>query len=592
MARPHGWGRRLGFSAPPACLAIAVAGLALGGSALGAGHTISTIAGNGSQGFDGDGGAAVDAALNAPESVAATLDGGYLIADKENNRIRRVSPDGTIRTVAGTGSAGFNGDGLAATSAMLNKPQGVAPLLDGGFLIADTENNRVRRVSPLGTIQTVAGTGSPGDAGDGGLAVMAELQKPRGVAPLLDGGFLIADTDNRVVRRVSVLGTIATVAGNGSAGSGGDGGPATAATLGLPDDVAPTVEGGFLIADYEMGVVRKVSLLGTISTVAGGGSSGSDEDDSATDVELLEPADVEPLATGGFLVADHGTDLVQQVRGDSSIARVAGDGDSGFDGDGGPAVDAELDGPHSLSLTPAGDLLIADGHNNRVRLVDASYPVPAGGHLDPGGTADPSPKGDDPPTDPPASEPKLGERVVVAPAFGMVKVKRRGQRRWTLLERGAEVPVGSFVNTKRGSVLLTSALEGEGRSQTATFWGGVFQIRQSAKGNGSIDILLRGLGFRRCRAGRARAKRPGIRAVSSRRRRPIRRLWARDDNGRFRTHGRDSVATTRGTVWLTEDRCKGTVTRVKEGEVLVRHRHSRRRVLVGAGERYLAPRRP
>ena len=231
MLRAHGWGRRARYIGPLACLLI-TAGLAVGGMALGASNTISTVAGDGSGSYAGDAGPATLASLKYPEGVAATPDGGFLIADKENSRIRRVAPDGTISTVAGTGTEGYNGDGIAATAAKIAKPEGVAALLDGGFLIADTNNQMIRRVTPLGTIETVAGTGSTGYSGDGGDATLAKLDHPRAAVPTPDGGFLIADTGNRVVRRVAPDGTISTVAGNGVDGSDGDGGPATAARLG------------------------------------------------------------------------------------------------------------------------------------------------------------------------------------------------------------------------------------------------------------------------------------------------------------------------------------------------------------------------
>jgi hypothetical protein len=181
----------------------------------------------------------------------------------------------------------------------------------------------------------------------------------------------------------------------------------------------------------------------------------------------------------------------------------------------------------------------------------------------------------------------LGVSVVVAPSFGQVMVRLPGKRNWIALEDGANLPVGSMVKALRGSVVLTSAVEG-GQSQTGTFWGGVFQVGQARGGNGMTDIRLRGGSLSRCRNRVRRGRRS---AFTSRRRGPVRRLWAKDDRGRFRTHGRDSVATTRGTLWLTEDRCKGTVTRVREGAVRVRHRHGRRSVIVSAGERYLASRR-
>ena len=569
MLRSHGWGRWRCFTGSIACLIA----LALGGSALGATGTmtISTVAGDGSAAFAGDAGPATLAALKDPESVAATPDGGFLIADKNNSRIRQVAADGTITTVAGTGNPGYNGDGVAATLADLRYPEGVTALPDGSFLIADTGNCRIRQVSAMGTITTVAGTGACAYSGDSGPATLAKLDSPRAAVPTRDEGLLIADTGNHVVRRISPLGTISTVAGTGDEGHDGDGGQATAARLDAPDDVAPTVDGGFLIADHDRDVVRKVASSGVISTAAGNGSGSGDDDEGSSPLD--QPADIEPLLEGGFLVADHGNDRVVEVPPDGAIAAFAGTGSGGFAGDGGPATDAKLDGPHGLTITADGDLLIADGHNHRVRSVDAGFVPAVPGVEPPGHRPDKSSSG-------PA--PELGSSVVVGPAYGMVKFKLPGHRRWAVLDQDARVPVGSLINTLNGSVVLTSALA-SGQSQTASFWAGIFQVRQPRTGRGMTDIVLRGAGLGRCRASR----RTGTRAVASRRR-AVRRLWAKDDNGRFRSYGRDSVATTRGTVWLTADRCDGTLTRVKEGRVVVRRRGSRRGVVVKAGQRYLA----
>ena len=185
------------------------------------------------------------------------------IADAGAHRIRLVAPDGVISTVAGTGAQGSGGDGGPATQAQLDEPHAVVALPDGGFLIADAGAGRVRRVSPTGTITTVAGNGTRGLAGDGGPATAAEIYDPNGVAVMPDGGFLIADGDY-VVRRVSPTGIITTVAGTGVPGSAGDGGPATEAQLNLPYSVAVAPDGGFLIADTGNKRVRRVSPTGII----------------------------------------------------------------------------------------------------------------------------------------------------------------------------------------------------------------------------------------------------------------------------------------------------------------------------------------
>jgi hypothetical protein len=221
---------------------------------------------------------------------------------------------GDIATFAGTGAAAMAGDGGAAGVAALNQPEDVAWLADGSVLVADTGNHRVRRIWPSGIIATVAGTGMPGFSGDGGAATSARVSEPSDVEPTADGGFLIADRGNRRVRRVSAGGTIATVAGTGAAGSSGNGGPATSATLDEPTALATTPDGGFLIADAGSDRVRAVSPGGTISTVAGGGGGGDDDDDDgpsgsgdggpATSAQLQSPSGVAAAAGGGFLVSE------------------------------------------------------------------------------------------------------------------------------------------------------------------------------------------------------------------------------------------------------------------------------------------------
>src|SRR5439155_902477 len=254
---------RLGGARAPLCaFACCLFALGLVGPARAATNNIFTVAGTLTvSGSTGDGGPATAAKLNEPNGVAATADGGYLIADTSNHAIRQVSPTGTITTVAGTLTvSGSTGDGGPATAAKLNSPDGVATTADGGYLIADTSNHAIRQVSPTGTITTVAGTLTvPGSAGGGGPASPARRSCALGVAATADGGYLIADASNGAIRRVSPAGTITTVAGTLSmSGSTGDGGPATAAKLTNPSGVAATAEGGFLIADRSNHAVRVV----------------------------------------------------------------------------------------------------------------------------------------------------------------------------------------------------------------------------------------------------------------------------------------------------------------------------------------------
>jgi hypothetical protein len=263
----------------------------------------------------GDGGPASAAQLTIPRATSLTASGGYLIADEGDHRIRQVaalSPSGIITTVAGTGVSGYSGDHGPATEAMLFFPHDVAALPNGDFLIADTYNHRVRLVAG-GVITTVAGTGVQGYSGDGGPAVNAELSYPHGLAPLPDGGFLVADSSNNRVRQVSAAGIITTVAGNGikctdptaPVNPCGDNGPATRAALALPRSIALLPDGGFVFSDLETNSVRQVSASGIITTIAGNGTAGFSGDGGlATAAELNGPQDVAVRADGSLLIAD------------------------------------------------------------------------------------------------------------------------------------------------------------------------------------------------------------------------------------------------------------------------------------------------
>ena len=361
------------------CLACVIAILgALAAPAHAAPGDIFTFAGTGAPSFGGDGGPAMSAALRQPTAVAWLGDGSVLVADYANHRIRRIAPGGQITTVAGTGTAGYSGDGGPATSARLSWPVDVEPTADGGFLIADLGNMRVRRVSPAGNITTVAGTGVEGAAGDGGPATSAQLDAPTGVAIMADGGFLVADAGANRVRRVFPGGTIARVAGTGSAGGAGDGGLATAAQLSTPVGVTAVPDGGFLVAEYDGQRVRRVSAGGVISRVAGTGAAGfSGDGGAATAARLNRPVFVSTTSDGGFLIGDSLNGRVRKVSADGGIATVAGSATRGYAGDGRPAARAPLRAPSAAAEDANGAILIADSEDNRLRLIEGR-PSPAG----------------------------------------------------------------------------------------------------------------------------------------------------------------------------------------------------------------------
>ena len=337
---------------------------------VGTDGTIQTVAGNGIGRFSGDGGPAIDASLSLPQGVAVDGSGNLFIADTFNNRVRQVRPDGSIRTVAGNGDQGFSGDGGPAINASLFFPSGVAVDTAGNLFIADWLNYRIRRVSPEGVIDTVAGTGLPLSFGDGGLAINASIAPSQGVAVDGSGNLFIAETSGNRVRQVSPDGTIRTVAGNGFEGFSGDGGPAFNASLGFPEGVAVDDAGNLFIADTENLRIRQVSPDGIIETVAGSGLVVFAGDGGPAAAATLDsPQDIAVDAVGNLFIADTGQHRIRQVSLDGTIRAVAGNGMGGFSGDGGMAADASLGFPQGVTIDAAANLFIADSRNDRIRMV-------------------------------------------------------------------------------------------------------------------------------------------------------------------------------------------------------------------------------
>jgi uncharacterized protein (TIGR03437 family) len=360
-----------------------VALLLVAGAPAQTSNVISTVAGNGNRGFSGDGGPATSAELDWPEGVAVDGAGNVFIADTNNSRIRKVTPAGVISTVAGNGTAGFSGDGGPATSAELWGPDGVAVDGAGNLFIADAANSRIRKVTPAGTISTLAGNGTPGFSGDGGPATSAELFGPVGLAVDGAGNLFIADANNGRIRKVTSAGTISTVAGNGTGGFSGDGGPAASAELNGPFGVAVDGTGNLFLADTGNYRIRKVTPAGTISTVAGNGVNGfSGDGGPATSAELYLVFGVVVDGASNLFIADTGNSRIRKVTPAGAISTVAGNGVRGFSGDSGPATSAELYQPYDVAVDGAGNLFIADSANFRVRKVTAPAAPPS---INPGG---------------------------------------------------------------------------------------------------------------------------------------------------------------------------------------------------------------
>ena len=329
--------------------------------------TITTVAGNEFYGYYGDGGPATNASLTTPTSVAADAFGNLFIAD--GNRIRKVNPSGFIATVAG----GVIGDGTAGTNASLTSPSGVAVDASGNLFIADTGNSRIRKVGINGVITTVAGNGYKGYTGSGVAAINASFNSPSGVAVDATGNLFIADTYNNRIRKVGTNGIITTVAGNGPSGHvgtySGDDSAATNASLNFPQGVAVDDFGNLFIADGRNRRIRKVGTNGVITTVGGGGTNAPGDGGAATNASLY-PSGVAVDRLGNLFISDSGNQCIRKVDVNGIITTVAGNGSIGDSGDGGAATSASLFRPEGVAVDFIGNFFFAEPYSARTRKVD------------------------------------------------------------------------------------------------------------------------------------------------------------------------------------------------------------------------------
>jgi sugar lactone lactonase YvrE len=344
---------------------------------------VTVIAGNGTFGYAGDGGPAIGATLNQPQGIFIDSNGNIFIADTANSVIREVvASTGIIQTVAGNGTAGYSGDGVAATATELNNPQGVYVDSQGNIFIADTENSVIREViASTGIIQTVAGTpGVDGYSGDGNLATAAQLDLPDGVFVDSSRNIFIADTFNSVIREVTIANSfIQTVVGtqyawNYTCNYSGDGGPATSAQLCLPNNVFVDASENIYVADTYNSAIREV-VAGTIQTVAGNGtacanlSGGCGNNGPAISANLNYPTDVVVDGLQNIFIADSESFEVREVTASNSdIQAFAGNSTVAYSGDGYSATDAELNDPGSVFVDASGNVFIADTSNSAIRV--------------------------------------------------------------------------------------------------------------------------------------------------------------------------------------------------------------------------------
>ena len=340
-------------------------------------QVVTTTAG----GYFGDGGSPLAAALAYPRFVARDSKGNIYISDAENHRIRKVS-QGVITTFAGTGISGFSGDSGLARNAQLSYPVGLVFDSAGNLIIADGGNNRVRMVDTTGTITTIAGTGTAGFSGDGGPAILAEFNNPWGLALDTAGNLYVTDIFNQRVRKIDTSGTVNTVAGNGTAGYNGDGIPATSASLNSPRGIVLDSSGDLYIADAFNFRVRKVDTSGIISTFAGDGMQGfSGDGGPAIDANVGRPRGL-ILRGNQLLIANAGQGHIRYVGFASGIINSLAGSFIGYDGDGHAPLASQFNAPTGMLLLNSGSLLVVDEINARVRTITSSIVTTfAGGYI-------------------------------------------------------------------------------------------------------------------------------------------------------------------------------------------------------------------
>ncbi|MCD6010934.1 MAG: hypothetical protein K0Q79_796 [Flavipsychrobacter sp.] len=345
---------------------------------LGMGQIITTIAGNGSSGYSGDGGYATAATFSQPSQILVDKFDNIYVAGGLNFRVRKINSLGVITTIAGNGVAGYNGDGIPATDSKLNGLSDISFDVHGNLHIADGFNHRIRKVdATTGIITTVAGNGVLGFSGDGGAATNASLNYPGHITFDSDGNLYISDVENRRIRKVNILGVISTIAGNGILGYSGDGGLATLAEINSPHGLTCDSSGSLYFSDAGNGRVRKVDRnTGIITTFAGNGTFTYNGDGISATVAEVTPQGLAFDRYGNLYIADaEGLTVGNRIRKvdvNGTIHTVAGCGINGFSGDGGLATLAKLYSPWDIAFDTCGNFYIADANNQRIRKV--TYP--------------------------------------------------------------------------------------------------------------------------------------------------------------------------------------------------------------------------
>ncbi len=338
-------------------------------------QNIYTFAGiGGSAGYSGDGGYSTMATLFGPSGIQTDTLGNVYFCDSRNNVIRKVTTAGIISTLAGTGTAGYGGDGGPAIAATLRNPTGLSIDPRGVIVFSDAGNNVIRMIDTAGNINTIAGTGTAGYSGDGGPALSAQLRGPSSIVMTPNHMILFSDSRNNVIRSIDSTGTINTIAGTGTAGYSGDGGPAGMAQFSRPYGLAIGMGRKLFIADSRNNVVRMIDSLGNISTFAGNGTSGYSGDGGlATAANLHTPTCLFLDHMGNLMIGDS-SNTVRMVHPSDTINTIAGTGVAGYSGDGGPATLAKFTLVNGIHQDRFGNIYLSTYGNNVIRRIGTPVP--------------------------------------------------------------------------------------------------------------------------------------------------------------------------------------------------------------------------
>ncbi|UAY53234.1 NHL repeat-containing protein [Ferruginibacter albus] len=334
-------------------------------------QTISTIAGTGVDDYSGDGSSATSATLFGPTGICTDTTGNIYIADNANHVIRKINTSGTITTIAGNNKPGYFGDNESATSAELNFPYRLCIDGIGNIYFSDQQNSVIRRIDANGIITTIAGNGTKGFSGDGGLATEAQLNDPLGIAIDSIGDLYIAEGYNQRIRKINTSGVITTIAGNGDRGYAGDGNAAIQAELNAPTGIAVDNSGNIYFTEELNNDVRKIDTSGIITTVAGNQTKGYSGDGSlATNAQLNAPLGISIDANNNLYITDASNFVVRKITTDGIITTIAGTGNQSNSLTGnGQAIQINLGSPNGIAVDATGNVYVTDAGQNVIRKI-------------------------------------------------------------------------------------------------------------------------------------------------------------------------------------------------------------------------------